>query len=178
MKKPEKSFFVQNLTEELKSASSVILVDYAGLTVKAQQDLKKQLMEVNARMLVVKNTLLKRAGEFAKIDSEALTDTVLQGPTALILSEEDPIAPLQILAKFAKEFEIPQLKVGVVEGSFQDKEALTRLSTLPGKDVLIGQAIGAIAAPMYGLIGTLQGNMQKLVFILEEYKSKRVEESK
>jgi len=178
MKKQEKSFFVQNLTEELKSASSVILVDYAGLTVKAQQDLKKLLREVNARMLVVKNTLLKRAGESAKIDSEALTDTVLQGPTALILSEEDPIAPLQILAKFAKEFEIPQLKVGIVEGSFQNKETLTKLSTLPGKDVLIGQAIGAIGAPIHGLIGTLQGNMQKLVYILEEYKSKRVEESK
>src|SRR3990167_8895807 len=92
MKKAEKIFFVSNLTEELKSAKSVILVNYAGLSVKAQQELKKRLTEVGAKMLVVKNPLLKRAGEAAKIEPEVLTDTVLSGQTALILAGEDAIA--------------------------------------------------------------------------------------
>ena len=169
MKKAEKSFFIDNLTAELKSAKAVILVDYAGLSVKSQQELKKRLKVVDARMAVVKNTLFKLAGQSAELSDEILTDTVLEGPTALVITEEDPIAPLQVLSKFAKEFELPNLKVGIVEGKFQDKETLEILSKLPGKQALLGQALGVISAPVYGLVATLQGNLHKLVFILNEY---------
>jgi len=174
MKKEEKTFFVQNLAEELKSAKSVILINFAGMGVKTQQELKKRLKGVNARMLVVKNTLLKRAGVQSKLAEETLTDTVLTGQTALILADNDPFAPLQVLGKFALEFEVPQLKVGIIEGNFQDKETLEKISKLPGKDVLLAQTLGAIAAPLYGIVGVLEANMQKLVYILEEYKGKRV----
>lgn len=170
MKKAEKTFFVQNLVEELKSAESAILINFAGMGVETQQELKKRLSEVNARMIVVKNTLFKLAGKAAKVPKEALSDTTLKGQTALIIAEKDPIAPLQVLAKFAQEFEVPQLKVGIVEGYFQDKETLVALSKLPGKEALVAQAVGAIGAPIYGLIGTLQGNLQKLVFVLNQAK--------
>ncbi|OGM15266.1 50S ribosomal protein L10 [Candidatus Woesebacteria bacterium RBG_19FT_COMBO_42_9] len=168
MKKAEKIFFVSNLTEELKSAKSVILVNYAGLSVKAQQELKKRLTEVGAKMLVVKNTLLKRAGEAAKIEPEVLTDTVLSGQTALILAGEDAIASLSVLGKFAKEFEVPSLKVGIVDGSFQDTDSLIKLSNLPGKDALLGQLLGTLMGTSYGLVGTLNANTQRLLFVLNE----------
>lgn len=167
MKKADKTFFVQDLTEKLKTSSSVVLVDYTGLNVKSQQDLKKRLKEVGATMVVVKNTLFKLAGESAKIPAESYSDTVLEGPIALIITEADPIAPIQVIGKFAKENELPQFKIGVVEGNIQDKSALIKLSTLPGKDVLFAQAVGAISAPLYSLVGTLNGNLQKLVYILE-----------
>lgn len=173
MKKTQKSFFVENLTEELKSAKSAILVNFSGMGVKNQQELKKRLSGVGARMLVVKNTLFKLAGKKAGIPKETLTDTVLIGQTALIISDEDPISSLQVLAKFAKEFEVPQLKVGIIEGCFQDKESLVKLSVLPGKEALVAQVMGSMAAPMYGLIGTLQGNLQKLVFVLNEAKNQK-----
>ena len=172
MKKGEKSFFVANLAEELKSAKSTILINFSGMGVKTQQELKKRLSEVDARMMVVKNTLFKLAGKEAKMPKETLADSVLAGQTALILADEDPISPLQILAKFTKEFEVPQLKVGIVEGYFQDKEALITLSKLPGKEALVSQAVGAIGAPIYSLMGTLQGNLQKLVFVLNQAKLK------
>jgi len=172
MRKQEKTFFVQNLTEELKGANSVVLVDYTGIGVKMQQDLRKQLKKVNARMFVVKNTLLKLAGEAAKVSKDALSDTVLSGPVAVVISEDDPVAPLQILGKFAKEFNIPQMKVGIVDGSFQDKDNLIKLSKLPGKDVLFAQAVGTIAQPMYGIVGVLNANMQKLVYVLKEASQK------
>jgi large subunit ribosomal protein L10 len=172
MKKTEKSLFVQNLTEELKSVNSAILINYSGLDVSMQQDLKKRLKEVGARMLVVKNTLLKIAGEKAKIEDEMLKDTVLEGQNALILAEDDPIAPLQVLAKFAGEFETPQIKVGLVEGSFQDKDALDNLSKLPGKDALLVQALGAIAAPTYSIVSVLQNNLNQLVLVLDEASKK------
>lgn len=174
MKKAEKSIFVENLIEELKSAKSVVLINFAGLSVKNQQELKKRLKEVGGRMLVVKNTLLKRACESASIDKEVLTDTVLQGQTALIVASEDPISPIQILGKFAKEFvseagySVPKFKVGIVEGTFQDELDLTKLATIPSRDVLLAQLLGTLIGSSYSLVGTLSANMQKLVYVLEQ----------
>lgn len=168
MYKAEKVTLVDNLVEELKDAKSLVLVNYTGLNVKSQQELKRRLKEVNGRMVVVKNTLLKRAIERAKLDNQMATDEILQGQTALVIADEDPIAPIQTLGKFAKETELPKFKVGVVEGSFQNSEALAKLSTLPGRDTLLGQVLGALIAPEYGLVGTLQGNIQKLLFILKQ----------
>jgi len=172
MKKQEKVLFVDNLTRELQDAKSVVLVNYSGLSVKGQQDLKNRLREVGGRMLVVKNTLLKRAGESAKVDKEMLSDSVLSGQTALVIADEDPIAPLQVVGKFAAEFvsaagdSTPSFKVGVVEGTFQDEASLGRLSTLPGRDALLGQLLGTLVSPQYGLVGTLNSNLQKLVYII------------
>lgn len=167
MKKLEKKLFAEKLSGELKSAKSVILVNYAGLGVKAQQELKKRLSEVGGRMIVVKNTLLKIAGEAAGIDKDILADSILVGQTAVVVASEDPVAPIQVLGKFAKEFEVPKFKVGVIEGSFQDQASLTKLSSLPGRDVLLGQLLGTLMGPMYGITGTLNANLQKLVYVLD-----------
>ena len=173
MRKSEKPFFVANLTEQLKSATSVVLVDYTGLTVKMQQNLKKRLKEIGAEMLIVKNTLFKRAGSEAKISEDALSDTVLTGPTAMIITESDSLAPLQTLYRFAKEFvseaglPLPQFKVGLIDGKFQDRTSLEKLARLPSKDILYGQVVGVVASPIYSLVSTLQGNLQKLVHILK-----------
>lgn len=174
MNKQQKIESVTKLSAILKGAPAAILVDYTGLSVKMQQDLKKKLKTVGASMVVVKNTLFKIAGNNVKFPAEILNTSTLAGQTALVLSGEDAVAPLQILAKFAKENELPQFKVGVIEGSFQNKENLIKLSTLPGKDVLRAQVVGGISAPLYGLVGTLQGNIQKLLFILKS-KTGRVE---
>lgn len=166
MLKAAKVTLVENLTEELKSAKSLVLVNYSGLNVKAQQELKKRLKEVDGNMVVVKNTLLKRAGEAAKLSAEIVKDEVLQGQTALVIGRGEPIAPLQVVARFAKEFELPKFKVGVIDGTFQDEASLTKLSTLPGRDVLLGQLLGSLMSSMYGLVGTLQSPMSQLVYTL------------
>jgi large subunit ribosomal protein L10 len=167
MKKAEKQFFIDNLAAELKTAKSVVLINYSGLTVKAQQDLKKRLKEAESKMVVVKNTLLKRAAEIAKIDKQLLTETVLTGQTALIIATNDPIAPIQVLGKFAKENEVPKFKVGIIEHSFQDEASLSKISTLPGRDALLSQLLGTLMSSQYGLVGTLNANTQKLIYILK-----------
>lgn len=173
MKKAEKAVFVDDLAATLQGAKGVVLVNYTGLNVKAQQALKAKLKESGSKMVVVKNTLLKRAATAAKIDKGILEDSILQGQTALVISGDDPIAPIQILGKFAKEsvseagLPVPKFKVGVVDGVFQDEASLTKISTLPGRDVLLGQLLGVLISPKHGLVGTLQGNMQKLVYILK-----------
>lgn len=173
MKKSEKPIFVENLTAELKSASSVVLVNYSGLSVKMQQELKKRLKPVGGKMTIVKNTLFKRAGNEAKVDDKVLDDNILSGPTAMIIGQDDPIAPLQVLYKFAKEFDIPNLKVGLIDGNFQDKSALEKIAQLPSKDVLFAQVVGAVASPMYGMVSVLQANLQKLVYILKSAADKK-----
>ena len=168
MKRVQKEDFVTSLIGNLTDAKSIVLVDFNGLGVKMQQELKKELKKVGATMVVVKNTLFKLASQKAKVPQETYSDTVLTGPTALVIGESDPIAPLQVLAKFAQTNEVPQFKVGIVEGSFQEKESLIRLSTLPGKEVLYAQVVGGISAPLYQIVGTLQGNLQKLLFVLTQ----------
>lgn len=172
MKKADKITFVEGLTKELKDAKSLVLVNYTGLDVKAQQELKHRLNAVGSRMVVIKNTLLKRAAKEAKLDENITTDTVLSGQTALVIATEDAVAPIQVLGKFTKEFEKPKFKVGIVEGSYQDESSLLTLSTLPGRDVLLGKVLGALMAPEYGLVGTLNANMQKLVYILDQASKK------
>jgi len=93
---------------------------------------------------------------------------VLSGQTALIVSEGEPISAVGVLGRFAKEYEVPQLKVGVLEGAFQDTESLVKISTLPGRDALLGQVLGILMSSSYGLVGTLNANMQKLVYILKQ----------
>lgn len=167
MRKQEKIDLVKDLATELKSATSVLIVDYNKLTVKQQQALKLKLNEVGARMQVVKNTLFKRAAGESKLSEGVTADTVLLGPTAIVIGSDDPIAPLQALYKFSKEFEVPNLKVGIVDGIFQGKDGLEKLAKLPSKNVLYAQALGALATPMTGITYTLQANIQKLLYILK-----------
>ncbi len=167
MQKQKKVDLVNTLTDELKKATSIVLVDYNKLSVVKQQALKEKLNAVGARMQIIKNTLFKRAGAEAKIAKETLEDAVLTGPTAMVIGFEDPIAPLQALYKFSKEFDVPNLKVGIVDGNFQGKESLEKLAKLPGKSVLYAQMLGALASPMTGVTYTLSANIQKLLYILK-----------
>jgi len=168
MKKQEKSFFIDNLAAELKDATGVVLVNYSGMDVKSQQKLKKSLKEVDAKMVVVKNTLLKLAGEKAGIDKSFLEIEVLEGQNALVISTKDPVTPISILGKFSKENESPKLRFGIVDGTFQDTKTLEMLSTLPGKDVLMSQVLGSLLSNLYNLTGTLNANLQNLVSILDQ----------
>ena len=167
MIKQDKVQLVNDLTPKLKSSSSIVFVNFAGLSVTLQQKLKLQLKEIGADMTVIKNTLIKRAGDEAGLPDEVLNEQILSGQTALIMTEGDSVAPIQIIGKFAKENNVPQFKVGIVDGNFQNKEGLTKISTLPGKDTLYAQVLGSLISPMYGLTSTLNGNMQKLLYILK-----------
>jgi large subunit ribosomal protein L10 len=175
MNKTEKAVLVDNLTKELKEAKSVILVDYAGLGITQQRELKKRLKEISARFFVSKNTLLKLAGKNAKVSDEALTDTVLSGQTALVFADADPVKPLSVLNKFAKEFERPKLKVGIIEGSFQNKGELETLAALGSKDAVIGGVIGILNAPTFNLVNTLHAKLHELVYVLSNLKSQNSE---
>ncbi len=168
MKRSEKVFLVDDLTARLNDAKSVVLVNLTGLKMSEQAKLRVLLRDAGAKLAVVKNTLLGRAIQTSNL--KPLTSNIqpaLTGPTALVIAEEDELAPLQALGKFIREFERPMLKVGVVGGEVYEEGSLLRLSRLPGREILLGQVLGVLSGSLYGLVGTLQGNMGKLVFILK-----------
>jgi len=168
MNKQSKKDLVVNLTPKLKGATSIVFVNYQGLSVTLQQKLKEELKAVNSDMTVVKNTLIRIAGKEAGLPEEALSDEVLSGQTAVISTEGDAVAPIQALGKFVKANQIPNFKVGIIEGKYQDKEALLKISTLPTKDALFAQVVGSIMSPMYNTVGVLRANLQNLVYILDQ----------
>ncbi len=168
MKKLEKKEFVELLTKKLQEAKSVIFVDFAKMDVVAQQNLKSELKKSNGKLLVAKNTLIKIAGKVAKLPEGTLTDQVLSGQTAVLIATDDPVSPIQVLGKFLKTSEFPQPKAGVVEGIFQTKEGIIAISKLPSKNELLAQVVGSIQSPIYGLVSSLNGNFQKLVWIFQE----------
>mgnify|MGYP000367529816 CR=1 FL=1 len=124
---------VQAIAEDVKDATSVVLVDYRGLTVAEDTEMRKQLREAGVVYKVCKNTMMKRA--FEGTDFAAL-DEHLEGPSAIAISKDDATAPARILCKFAKNAKALELKAGVVEGTLYDADALNELAKIPSREEL------------------------------------------
>ena len=127
---------VQAIAEDVKDAASVVLVDYRGLTVAQDTELRKQLREAGITYKVYKNTMMKRAFEGTDF---AVLDEHLEGPSAIAVSKDDATAPARILCKFAKDAKALELKAGVVEGTLYDVDGLTELSKIPSREELLSQ---------------------------------------
>ncbi len=150
---------VEQLTELLKGSVSGVVVDYKGITVDEDTQLRKELREAGVKYFVEKNTMLKRA--FNNIGMEGF-DEVLNGTTAIALSVDDQTAPARILGKFAEKDENKfNLKAGFVEGVVYDAAGVEKLSKIPSKDVLLAQLVGSLQGPIQKLAATLQALAEK-----------------
>jgi large subunit ribosomal protein L10 len=157
----DKERIVEELAAELGSAETLIVADYRGLTNKQLEALRDQLLPQGARLRIVKNTLTRRAAEQAGAD-ELLV--MLEGPTAIafIESSGDPAAVAKALAATAKETNVLTLRGGILEGKALSGEDVDRLATLPPVDVLRGQLVGAIVAPLTQLLGLVSAPLRDL----------------
>ena len=136
---------VDEISGVINGAQSVVVVDYLGLTVAEDTQLRKQLREAGVTYKVYKNTLVNRAIQGTEF--EGLKD-VLEGPSAFAVSTEDATAPARILAKFAKTAPALEIKAGVVEGTFYDAEGMKAISAVPSRDELLGKLLGSIQSPI------------------------------
>ena len=136
---------VQEIAENIKDAQSVVVVDYRGLTVAQDTELRKALREAGITYKVYKNTLVKRA--IAGTEFESLTDS-LEGPNAFAISTTDATAPARVLAEFAKKAPKLEIKAGVVEGTFYDENGMKAVSAIPSRDVLLGRLLGSMQSPI------------------------------
>jgi len=166
VKKEDKEQVVTALTERLKAAETVLVADYRGLTMPQIDALRTRLLESGARFSVVKNTLTRRAAEAA--GSDALL-ALLEGPSAIafIETEGDMVAAAKALADSARETRILVIKGGVMQGRTMTAPEVESLATLPSIEVLRGQVLGAIIAPLSSLIGLVSAPLQNLYGLLD-----------
>jgi large subunit ribosomal protein L10 len=164
--KTDKERIVDELASDLGSAETLIVADYRGLTNKQLEALRDQLLPHGARFRIVKNTLTRRAAEQAGV--EALL-VMLEGPTAIafIASAGDPAAVAKALAATAKETNVVTLRGGILEGKALSGEEVDRLATLPPVDVLRGQLVGAVVAPLMQLLGLVSAPLRDLHGLIE-----------
>lgn len=149
-----KKEIVAELTERFKTAGTIVVVDYRGLTVAQATTMRKQLREAGVDYRVVKNTLLTIAAKEAGY--EEITP-LFKGVTAIAFGGEDIVAPAQIISKFSKDNKVLELKGGILEGKVIDQAGVIALGELPPKEVLLAQVASCFQAPI-----------QRLAYVLEE----------
>ena len=166
MLKSDKERIVSELASDLREADTLIVADYRGLTNKQLEALRDDLLQHGARFRIVKNTLTRRAAREA--GAEALL-VMLEGPTAIAFIESggDPAAVAKALATKAKETNVLTLRGGILEGNTLTGEEVDRLATLPPLDVLRGQLVGAIVAPLTQLVALVNAPLQNFYGLLE-----------
>jgi large subunit ribosomal protein L10 len=170
MSKTARQETVEALTERLKGSPNLFVTDFTGLNVLRMTELRRRLRSAGVDYVVVKNTLAQRA--LAANGVNALHDH-LAGPTGLVLSGGDPVAGAKVLADFAKEFEKPAIRIGLVDGKPLTADQIKRLAELPSKDVLLGQLAGYIQAPMAQFAGVMNGLLYQMIGALEALRAQR-----
>ena len=139
----QKKVEVSALAEKIKNAQSFVLADYRGLTVLEDTELRAELRENNVEYKVIKNSIIKHA--LAELGIEGYDD-YLKGPTAIAISENDVVAPAKILDKYAKKYEVYEIKAGSVEGNFADVEQIKEIAGLGSREELLAKMLGGLNA--------------------------------
>ena len=155
----QKEEIVNKLAEELKDAKLILLADYRGITVEDVTKLRKEVRETNAEYKVIKNNIVKRALD---ANGESGLDDLLEGPTAVITSKEDYLAPAKAIYNFTKDHDFYKIKGGIIEGKVMTAEEIITLAKLPSRQELLAK-----------LAGSLLGNIPKLAVALDAVKAQK-----
>jgi len=158
MSKAERQATVETLTAAVKGSPNIYVTDFAGLNVAKITELRRRLRQAGARYVVVKNTLAQRA---LAANQVSVLDAHLAGPTGLVLAGSDPLAAAKVLGQFAKEYQKPSVRVGLVDGKAVDPAYVKRLGELPSRDELLGQLAGCLNGVLYQVVGALEALKDK-----------------
>ncbi len=166
MQKEDKERVVAELTEKLRTSDTMIVADYRGLTMPQIDALRGQLIEKGARFSVVKNTLTRRAAEAAGADALL---ALLEGPSAIAFVEADgdAVAVAKALADSVKDTRVLEIKGGVMQGRVITGADVEELAKLPPLEILRGQVIGAVIAPLNAIAGLINAPLQNLYGLID-----------
>ena len=170
MSKTERQTTVEALSAQLRGSPNLYVTDFSGLNVLRMTEFRRRLRAAGVEYVVVKNTLAQRA-----LAANAVTglDGHLKGPTGLVLAGSDPVAAAKVLTDFAREFEKPAIKIGLVDGKPVTPDQVKRLASLPSREQLLGQLAGAFQAPLAEFAGAMNGLLYQVVGALEALRSQR-----
>jgi len=173
MPRPEKVQAVADIKERMEGAQAVFLAQYAGLSVKDQQTLRRELRANGAEFKVVKMTLARLAAGDLDIDS---LDELLLGPTGLAFADGDPVGAAKVLKDFAKTHEVFVIKGGLLGTDFLSPENIAELADLEPREVLLAKIAGAMKAPMANLAGLLAALPRNTASALQQLLEKKEQE--
>lgn len=168
--RPEKVRQVETIRGWLRSAAAAILTDYRGLNVRELSQLRGKLREAKTDYKVVKNTLMARAAEELGITG---LEAYLEGPTAVAVSREDPIAPARVIQEYIRQMRKLEVKGGYVEGRVLTADQVKTLAEMPPKPQMRAKVLGTLQAPLYGLAGVLTGLQRNLVSALDQIRKQK-----
>ncbi len=166
----QKKELVEKLTKDLSESQISILIDYKGLDVLQMTDLRAQLRGEGVQAKVVKNTLMIRASEGT---DAALMKDFFKGPSAIILSKDDPVAPAKILVDFAKKNEKLEIKAGTLSGKLLSFEELKQLAKMPSREELLGTVVYTLNAVPTSFVNVLAGVPRAFVNVLNAIKDQK-----
>ena len=149
----EKKQIVAGIAEQFKTAVSGVFVDYCGLTVEEDTELRNKLREAGVEYKVIKNTLTRFAAKEVGFDE---IDPILNGPTSLALSMTDEVAPAKVIADFAKKHNQLEIKGGFLDGKVLELNEVKTLAATPNRETLLAKLLGSLNAPISNLARTLQ----------------------
>jgi len=174
MNKQEKELFVADLKAKLEKSQGTFLVDFQGLDVEAINRLRNELRQSGAEFQVVKNRLLKLASK--DTDTRVMEES-MKGPSAVTFAYEDVVGPAKVLSNFANEFKKMDIKQGQISGRAFDGEGIKRLAQLPGREVLLSQALSAMQAVPGSFVRVLNGLVTQLLYALKAIEQQKNEAS-
>lgn len=173
-KKAEKAATVADLTARLKASSTAVLADYRGMTVGQMRDLRTKLRGGGIEMVVVKNTLARRAAVAAGYEP---LSAELVGPIAMLFAVDDVSAPARILNDYIRANRKMVIKGGLLEGQVIKADAVTELADLPSREVLLSRLLGAMQAPLGNLASVLQAPLTKFARTLDAVRTQKESQS-
>jgi large subunit ribosomal protein L10 len=166
MQRSEKERVVAELADRLRSAETLMVADYRGLTMPEIDELRTRLLEAGARFTVVKNTLTKLAAEAAGTQQVL---ELIDGPTAIAFldADGDPVAVAKVLNETARARNVLVIRGGILEGTVVGDADIKRLATLPPADVLRAQLAGAVVGPLTMVVGLFAAPLRDLVGVID-----------
>jgi large subunit ribosomal protein L10 len=173
-KKAEKAATVADLTARLKASSTAVLADYRGMTVGQMRDLRSKLRGGGIEMVVVKNTLARRAAKAAGYEP---LGAELVGPIAMLFAVDDVSAPARILNDYIRANRKMVIKAGLLEGQIIKADAVTELADLPSREILLSRLLGAMQAPLGNLASVLQAPLTKFARTLDAVRNQKESQS-
>lgn len=153
MSKLERQATVETLAAQIKGSPNVYVTDFQGLNVARMTDLRRRLRAAGAKYVVVKNTLAQRALEVNGLPS---LPEAFKGQVGLVLAGADPLPAAKVVGEFAKEFQKPSVKAGLVDGKTVEPAYVKRLGEIPSREVLLGMFAGALNGILYQVVGALE----------------------
>jgi len=174
LKKIEKEQFVDDLKERLRGAKGTFLVDYQGLNVENMNRLRSELRKAEVELRVVKNRLMKIASE--DTETGVLKDSMI-GPSALVISYDDVVAPAKALVEFAKDFHQLKIKCGQISGKAVDGDGIKRLAALPSREALLAQVLSAMQGAPAGFVRVLSRAIAQVLNVLKAIEQQKADQN-